>query len=335
MNNNEMSPMLMAYINGIYDYTELLKIGIFSLVQKGYINVDSSSKNLIYSINKEKSLGWLPEEESLILEAMKKNEDNILNNNKRIYRLSIYILEIMKEEQQRLYEIKYDMFFLIGFLILMFQGFVFFYGTVKLAIFAASVILFILTISFGFLLWKSIKSKILLLKIVGIFFFGFFFLIFFIFWGSFTSSSQWWSLLYLPFLYFLYYSYKNRKKYTDRGKKIIDEIDTVKSNFNENIKNEKYSKFATEEELVEYFKEFLPISLSLKIENKMNNYIEKTIENSSLNKEKVYEKLNISAYNDKTIYNKLIKNYISSPEYKNNGQTYEILTRKGKKELWI
>ena len=28
----------------------------------------------------------------------------------------------------------------------------------------------------------------------------------------------------------------------------------------------------------------------------------------SLNKEKVYEKLNISAYNDKTIYNKLIKN---------------------------
>ena len=68
---------------------------------------------------------------------------------------------------------------------------------------------------------------------------------------------------------------------------------------------------------------------------KMNNYIEKTIENSSLNKEKVYEKLNISAYNDKTIYNKLIKNYISSPEYTNNGQTYEILTRKGKKELWI
>lgn len=340
MERNQMSPILMAYFNGIKDEIELLRIGIFSLIQKEYINVENIQEHLIYSVNKKRSGIWISEEENLILEGMEQNKENILSNNKRIYRLSKYILEIMKEEIIHLKKIKSELYFLLGFLAIIFFTSSFWFGiktnNENLLLSLVSLILFGASFSLGFLIFKIAISKFAMIigKLILIIILSFFFIQISLVWVLFVVNMKWWNIIYIPFFALIWICYKNRVKYTEKGKKFLDEMNLIKTNLCQSVKSGEIPKFETEDELIEYFKEFLPLSLSLKLEKITLIYLEKTIENSNLNKNEIFEKLNILAYIDKKIYKQLFICYSNSPEYRIRGDSLEVITRKGKRELW-
>lgn len=281
MNNNESSPLLMAYLNK-KNTLELIRIGIVSLVQKGYVNVKTIQRGMkiIYSINDNPSGVPISEEESLILEALKNNKDHVLFKNSRIYRLSKYIEEIMNEEIVHLYKIKNTSFLL-------------------------SIFLFPLFLFISYFIISKIGNAMLIVPLT------------FIIWGI-----------------LVWCCYKNRIEYTEKGKKTLEEINSIKTNLKYSIQVGDFPEYNTVDELVNSFKDFLPLSLALGLEKETIIYLDKIIEKSRLNKETTYNRLNMLAYNDFGMYSHLKMNYLDSPEYKKNKNNREVITRKGKHNLW-
>ena len=236
-----ISSMFVAYINGERDSKEIIKIGILSLILKGYISEvdEASTGNKKYVLNKKNRDNLklrketLFEEENNLLDVLSENElfDNKLKMIGYKNRI-VYFLE--KKYERTIYKNNYIFFIPIIF---------------GIAISIIFVLLQLLQGSFGS-------------AVIGT--------MFIFIWLEYIHRMPKGILkfLYVMFILgiiFLIYE-KAIGKYTVSGRRKMEYIEGLKMYFETAEKN-KIDKFETEEEKLNYFNRIFPYIIALKVED--------------------------------------------------------------------
>ena len=309
-----ISPMMAALADGIKDPTEIVYIGMLSLIEKGFIKVEDSIFDIIFS----NELGYKKDEDQYVFNMEKigdygyrgrvlsKEEDEFLEilieyNDGQLFKGREYTFEnntVILEKLRKRYQGKREeaffipnkKFILIFIFIMIFFNCLLFGLTgweaiVPLSIFLLSFwVIFLNNIAYICFRNRMMPMKFIFLKIVIIaIMLGMTipictFLVLMIailgFPSIFVISTI---ILFLVYL-------KNIGRYTKKGIEAKRHLEGLKKY----IKSGEAKKYDDIEEMIAYFKEIIPFSEALSIKKETISMMEKTIELSGFEKEKEY-----------------------------------------------
>ena len=309
-----ISPMMAALADGIKDATEIVYIGMISLIEKGFIKVEDSVFDIIFSdepgykkdgdqyvFNMEKigDYGYrgrvLSKEEDEFLEILiEYNDGQLFKGREYTFENNMRILEKLKKRYQGKREEGFfipnkEFIFIFVFIVIFFSCLLFGLtgseGVITLSIFLLSFwVIFLNNIAYICFRNRMMPMKFIFLKIVIIaIMLGMTipictFLVLMIavlgFPSIFVISTV---ILFLVYL-------KNIGRYTKKGIEAKRHLEGLKKY----IKSGEAKKYEDVEEMITYFKEIIPFSEALSIKKETISMMEKTIELSGFEKEKEY-----------------------------------------------
>lgn len=309
-----ISPMMAALTDGIKDATEIVYIGMLSLIEKRFIKVEDSIFDIIFSnepgykkdgdqyvFNMEKIGDYvyrgrvLSKEEDEFLEILiEYNDGQLFKGREYTFENNMGILEKLKKRYQGKREegffIPNKEFILIFIFIMIFFSCLLFgltgsEGIIPLSIFLLSFwVIFLNYIAYICFRNRMMPMKFIFLKIViiaimlGMTIPLWSFLVLMIailgFPSIFVVSTV---ILFLVYL-------KNIGRYTKKGIEAKKHLEGLKKY----IKSGEAKKYNNIEEMITYFKEIIPFSEVLSIKKETISMMEKTIELSGFEKEKEY-----------------------------------------------
>ena len=309
-----ISPMMAALADGIKDPTEIVYIGMLSLIEKGFIKVEDSVFDIIFSnepgykkdgdqyvFNMEKigDYGYrgriLSKEEDEFLEILiEYNDGQLFKGREYTFENNTVILEKLRKRYQGKREEGFfipnkEFIFIFVFIVIFFSCLLFGLtgseGIIPLSIFLLSFwVIFLNNIAYICFRNRMMPMKFIFLKIVIIaIMLGMTipictFLVLMIailrFPSIFVISTV---ILFLVYL-------KNIGRYTKKGIEAKRHLEGLKKY----IKSGEAKKYEDIEEMITYFKEIIPFSEALSIKKETLNMIEKTIELSGFEGEKEY-----------------------------------------------
>ena len=309
-----ISPMMAALADGIKDPTEIVYIGMLSLIEKGFIKVEDSIFDIIfynepgykkdgdqYVFNMEKigDYGYrgrvLSKEEDEFLEILiEYNDGQLFKGREYTFENNMRILEKLKKRYQGKREEGFfipnkEFIFIFVFIVIFFSCLLFGLtgseGVITLSIFLLSFwVIFLNNIAYICFRNRMMPMKFIFLKIVIIaIMLGMTipictFLVLMIavlgFPSIFVISTV---ILFLVYL-------KNIGRYTKKGIEAKRHLEGLKKY----IKSGEAKKYEDVEEMITYFKEIIPFSEALSIKKETISMMEKTIELSGFEKEKEY-----------------------------------------------
>ena len=309
-----ISPMMAALTDGIKDPTEIVYIGMLSLIEKGFIKVEDSIFDIIFSnepgykkdgdqyvFNMEKigDYGYrgrvLSKEEDEFLEILiEYNDGQLFKGREYTFENNMIIFEKLKKRYQGKREEAFFMpnkefIFIFIFTMIFFSclliGLTGSEGVIPLSIFLLSFwVIFLNYIAYICFRNRMMPMKFIFLKIVIIAIM----LVMTIAICTFLISMI--AILGFPSIFvistvilFLVYL-KNIGRYTKKGIEAKRHLEGLKKY----IKNGEVKKYEDIEEMIAYFKEIIPFSEALSIKKETINMMEKTIELSGFEKEKEY-----------------------------------------------
>lgn len=309
-----ISPMMAALADGIKDATEIIYIGMLSLIEKGFIKVEDSVFDIIFSdepgykkdgdqyvFNMEKigDYGYrgrvLSKEEDEFLEILiEYNDGQLFKGREYTFENNMIIFEKLKKRYQGKREEAFFMpnkefIFIFIFTMIFFSclliGLTGSEGAIPLSIFLLSFwVIFLNYIAYICFRNRMMPMKFIFLKIVIIAIM----LVMTIAICTFLISMI--AILGFPSIFvistvilFLVYL-KNIGRYTKKGIEAKRHLEGLKKY----IKNGEVKKYEDIEEMIAYFKEIIPFSEALSIKKETINMMEKTIELSGFEKEKEY-----------------------------------------------
>jgi hypothetical protein len=309
-----ISPMMAALADGIKDATEIVYIGMLSLIEKGFIKVEDSVFDIIFSnepgykkdgdqyvFNMEKigDYGYrgrvLSKEEDEFLEILiEYNDGQLFKGREYTFENNMRILEKLKKRYQGKREEGFfipnkEFIFIFVFIVIFFSCLLFGLtgseAIAPLSIFLLSFwVIFLNNIAYICFRNRMMPMKFIFLKIVIIaIMLGMTipictFLVLMIailgFPSIFVISTV---ILFLVYL-------KNIGRYTKKGIEAKRHLEGLKKY----IKSGESKKYDDIEEMIAYFKEIIPFSEALSIKKETISMMEKTIELSGFEKEKEY-----------------------------------------------
>lgn len=309
-----ISPMMAALADGIKDATEIIYIGMLSLIEKGFIKVEDSVFDIIFSdepgykkdgdqyvFNMEKigDYGYrgrvLSKEEDEFLEILiEYNDGQLFKGREYTFENNMIIFEKLKKRYQGKREEAFFMpnkefIFIFIFTMIFFSclliGLTGSEGVIPLSIFLLSFwVIFLNYIAYICFRNRMMPMKFIFLKIVIIAIM----LVMTIAICTFLISMI--AILGFPSIFvistvilFLVYL-KNIGRYTKKGIEAKRHLEGLKKY----IKSGEVKKYENMEEMITYFKEIIPFSEALRIKKETINMMEKTIELSGFKKEKEY-----------------------------------------------
>ena len=309
-----ISPMMAALADGIKDATEIVYIGMLSLIEKGFIKVEDSIFDIIFSnepgykkdgdqyvFNMEKigDYGYrgrvLSKEEDEFLEILiEYNDGQLFKGREYTFENNMRILEKLKKRYQGKREEGFfipnkEFIFIFVFIVIFFSCLLFGLtgseAIVPLSIFLLSFwVIFLNNIAYICFRNRMMPMKFIFLKIVIIaIMLGMTipictFLILMIAVLGFPSI-----FVISTVILFLFYL-KNIGRYTKKGIEAKRHLEGLKKY----IKSGESKKYEDVEEMITYFKEIIPFSEALSIKKETLNMMEKTIELSGFEGEKEY-----------------------------------------------
>ena len=309
-----ISPMMAALADGIKDATEIVYIGMLSLIEKGFIKVEDSIFDIIFSnepgykkdgdqyvFNMEKigDYGYrgrvLSKEEDEFLEILiEYNDGQLFKGREYTFENNMRILEKLKKRYQGKREEGFfipnkEFIFIFVFIVIFFSCLLFGLtgseAIVPLSIFLLSFwVIFLNNIAYICFRNRMMPMKFIFLKIVIIaIMLGMTipictFLILMIAVLGFPSI-----FVISTVILFLFYL-KNIGRYTKKGIEAKRHLEGLKKY----IKSGEVKKYDDIEEMIAYFKEIIPFSEALRIKKETLNMMEKTIELSGFEGEKEY-----------------------------------------------
>ena len=309
-----ISPMMAALADGIKDPTEIVYIGMLSLIEKGFIKVEDSIFDIIFSnepgykkdgdqyvFNMEKigDYGYrgrvLSKEEDEFLEILiEYNDGQLFKGREYTFENNMIIFEKLKKRYQGKREEAFFMpnkefIFIFIFTMIFFSclliGLTGSEGVIPLSIFLLSFwVIFLNYIAYICFRNRMMPMKFIFLKIVIIAIM----LVMTIAICTFLISMI--AILGFPSIFvistvilFLVYL-KNIGRYTKKGIEAKRHLEGLKKY----IKSGEVKKYEDVEEMITYFKEIIPFSEALRIKKETISMMDKTIELSGFEKEKEY-----------------------------------------------
>ena len=309
-----ISPMMAALADGIKDATEIVYIGMLSLIEKGFIKVEDSIFDIIFSnepgykkdgdqyvFNMEKigDYGYrgrvLSKEEDEFLEILiEYNDGQLFKGREYTFENNMGILEKLKKRYQGKREEGFfipnkEFIFIFVFIVIFFICLLFGLtgseGIIPLSIFLLSFwVIFLNNIAYICFRNRMMPMKFIFLKIVIIAIM----LVMTIAMCTFLISMI--AVLGFPSIFvvstvilFLFYL-KNIGRYTKKGIEAKKHLEGLKKY----IKSGESKKYDDIEEMIAYFKEIIPFSEALSIKKETISMMDKTIELSGFEKEKEY-----------------------------------------------
>ena len=309
-----ISPMMAALADGIKDSTEIVCIGMLSLIEKGFIKVEDSIFDIIFSnepgykkdgdqyvFNMEKigDYGYrgrvLSKEEDEFLEILiEYNDGQLFKGREYTFENNMRILEKLKKRYQGKREEGFfipnkEFIFIFVFIVIFFSCLLFGLtgseGVITLSIFLLSFwVIFLNNIAYICFRNRMMPMKLIFLKIVIIAIM----LVMTIAVCTFLVAMI--AILGFPSIFvistvilFLFYL-KNIGRYTKKGIEAKRHLEGLKKY----IKSGESKKYDDIEEMIAYFKEIIPFSEALSIKKETISMMEKTIELSGFEKEKEY-----------------------------------------------
>ena len=309
-----ISPMMAALADGIKDATEIVYIGMLSLIEKGFIKVEDSVFDIIFSdepgykkdgdqyvFNMEKigDYGYrgrvLSKEEDEFLEILiEYNDGQLFKGREYTFENNTVILEKLRKRYQGKREEGFfipnkEFIFIFVFIVIFFSCLLFGLtgseGIIPLSIFLLSFwVIFLNNIAYICFRNRMMPMKFIFLKIV----------IIAIMLGMTipicTFLALMIAILGFPSIFvistiilFLFYL-KNIGRYTKKGIEAKRHLEGLKKY----IKSGEVKKYEDVEEMIAYFKEIIPFSEALRIKKETISMMEKTIELSGFEGEKEY-----------------------------------------------
>ena len=309
-----ISPMMAALADGIKDPTEIVYIGMLSLIEKGFIKVEDSVFDIIFSdepgykkdgdqyvFNMEKigDYGYrgrvLSKEEDEFLEILiEYNDGQLFKGREYTFENNMGILEKLKKRYQGKREEGFfipnkEFIFIFVFIVIFFICLLFGLagseGIIPLSIFLLSFwVIFLNYIAYICFRNRMMPMKFIFLKIVIIAIM----LVMTIAMCTFLILMI--AVLGFPSIFvistvilFLFYL-KNIGRYTKKGIEAKRHLEGLKKY----IKSGEAKKYEDVEEMITYFKEIIPFSEALSIKKETISMMDKTIELSGFEKEKEY-----------------------------------------------
>ena len=309
-----ISPMMAALADGIKDATEIVYIGMLSLIEKGFIKVEDSIFDIIFSnepgykkdgdqyvFNMEKigDYGYrgrvLSKEEDEFLEILiEYNDGQLFKGREYTFENNTVILEKLRKRYQGKREEAFfipnkEFIFIFVFIVIFFICLLFGLagseGIIPLSIFLLSFwVIFLNYIAYICFRNRMMPMKFIFLKIVIIAIM----LVMTIAMCTFLILMI--AVLGFPSIFvistvilFLFYL-KNIGRYTKKGIEAKRHLEGLKKY----IKSGEVKKYDDIEEMIAYFKEIIPFSEALSIKKETISMMEKTIELSEFEGEKEY-----------------------------------------------
>ena len=309
-----ISPMMAALADGIKDATEIVYIGMLSLIEKGFIKVEDSVFDIIFSdepgykkdgdqyvFNMEKigDYGYrgrvLSKEEDEFLEILiEYNDGQLFKGREYTFENNMIIFEKLKKRYQGKREEAFFMpnkefIFIFIFIMIFFSclliGLTGSEGVIPLSIFLLSFwVIFLNYIAYicfknrmmpmKFIFLKIVIIAIMLVMTIAICTFLISMIVMLGFPSIFVVSTV------ILFLFYL----KNIGRYTKKGIEAKRHLEGLKKY----IKSGEVKKYEDVEEMIAYFKEIIPFSEALRIKKETISMMDKTIELSGFKKEKEY-----------------------------------------------
>ena len=310
----DISPMMAALADGIKDATEIVYIGMLSLIEKGFIKVEDSIFDIIFSdepgykkdgdqyvFNMEKigDYGYrgrvLSKEEDEFLEILiEYNDGQLFKGREYTSENNKIIFEKLKKRYQGKREEAFfipnkEFIFIFVFIVIFFSCLLFGLtgseAIAPLSIFPLSFwVIFLNIVLYSCFRDRMMPTKLIFLKIVIIVIMLVMtiamctFLILVIAVLGFPSI-----FVISTIILFLFYL-KNIGRYTKKGIEAKRHLEGLKKY----IKSGEAKKYEDVEEMITYFKEIIPFSEALSIKKETISMMEKTIELSGFEKEKEY-----------------------------------------------
>ena len=309
-----ISPMMAALADRIKDATEIIYIGMLSLIEKGFIKVEDSIFDIIFSdepgykkdgdqyvFNMEKigDYGYrgrvLSKEEDEFLEILiEYNDGQLFKGREYTFENNMIIFEKLKKRYQGKREEAFFMpnkefIFIFIFIMIFFSclliGLTGSEGVIPLSIFLLSFwVIFLNYIAYicfknrmmpmKFIFLKIVIIAIMLVMTIAICTFLISMIVMLGFPSIFVVSTV------ILFLFYL----KNIGRYTKKGIEAKRHLEGLKKY----IKSGEVKKYEDVEEMIAYFKEIIPFSEALRIKKETISMMDKTIELSGFKKEKEY-----------------------------------------------
>ena len=309
-----ISPMMAALADRIKDATEIIYIGMLSLIEKGFIKVEDSVFDIIFSdepgykkdgdqyvFNMEKigDYGYrgrvLSKEEDEFLEILiEYNDGQLFKGREYTSENNKIIFEKLKKRYQGKREEAFFMpnkefIFIFIFIMIFFSclliGLTGSEGVIPLSIFLLSFwVIFLNYIAYicfrnrmmpmKFIFLKIVIIAIMLVMTIAICTFLISMIVMLGFPSIFVVSTV------ILFLFYL----KNIGRYTKKGIEAKRHLEGLKKY----IKSGEVKKYDNIKEMIAYFKEIIPFSEALRIKKETISMMDKTIELSGFEKEKEY-----------------------------------------------
>ena len=309
-----ISPMMAALADGIKDATEIVYIGMISLIEKGFIKVEDSVFDIIFSdepgykkdgnqyvfnMGKIGDYGYrgrvLSKEEDEFLEILiEYNDGQLFKGREYTFENNTVILEKLRKRYQGKREEAFfipnkEFIFIFVFIVIFFNCLLFGLtgseAIAPLSIFPLSFwVIFLNIVLYSCFRDRMMPMKLIFLKIVIIAIM----LVMTIAICTFLISMI--AILGFPSIFvistvilFLVYL-KNIGRYTKKGIEAKRHLEGLKKY----IKSGEVKKYEDVEEMITYFKEIIPFSEALRIKKETISMMDKTIELSGFEKEKEY-----------------------------------------------
>ena len=309
-----ISPMMAALADGIKDATEIVYIGMLSLIEKGFIKVEDSIFDIIFSnepgykkdgdqyvFNMEKigDYGYrgrvLSKEEDEFLEILiEYNDGQLFKGREYTFENNMGILEKLKKSYQGKREEGFfipnkEFIFIFVFIVIFFICLLFGLtgseGIIPLSIFLLSFwVIFLNNIAYICFRNRMMPMKFIFLKIVIIAIMLGMTIAMCTFLISMIAVLGFPSIFVVSTVILFLFYLKNIGRYTKKGIEAKRHLEGLKKY----IKSGKVKKYEDVEEMIVYFKEIIPFSEALSIKKETISMMDKTIELSGFEKEKEY-----------------------------------------------
>ena len=309
-----ISPMMAALTDGIKDPTEIVYIGMLSLIEKGFIKVEDSVFDIIFSnepgykkdgdqyvFNMEKigDYGYrgrvLSKEEDEFLEILiEYNDGQLFKGREYTSENNKVILKKLKKRYQGKREEAFFMpnkefIFIFVFIVIFFSCLLFglagWEAIVPLSIFPLSFWIVLLNIVlYSCFRDRMMPTKLIFLKIVIIAIMLVMTIAICTFLVLMIAVLGFPSIFVISTVILFLFYLKNIGRYTKKGIEAKRHLEGLKKY----IKSGEVKKYEDIEEMIAYFKEIIPFSEALRIKKKTISMINKTIELSGFEGEKEY-----------------------------------------------
>ena len=309
-----ISPMMAALADGIKDATEIVYIGMLSLIEKGFIKVEDSVFDIIFSnepgykkdgdqyvFNMEKigDYGYrgrvLSKEEDEFLEILiEYNDGQLFKGREYTSENNKVILKKLKKRYQGKREEAFFMpnkefIFIFVFIVIFFSCLLFgltgWEAIVPLSIFPLSFWIVLLNIVlYSCFRDRMMPTKLIFLKIVIIAIMLVMTIAICTFLVLMIAVLGFPSIFVISTVILFLFYLKNIGRYTKKGIEAKRHLEGLKKY----IKSGEVKKYEDIEEMIAYFKEIIPFSEALRIKKKTISMINKTIELSGFEGEKEY-----------------------------------------------